>query len=340
MPEETRSSPEYLRAFTRYLKVGKANLAPDDLRVLSEGSDADGAVLAPKMYLDRIAEVRQQGLLGHVSRVETGRSLSVPYFTIETTVKLLSESPTLGSGSDYGLASGGDGSPFNLPNFGTSGSPDRRAFAPSKYGVYTKATEELLADSEPDLAKFLAQQLAISIYAMEASQIVAGTGSGGQFAGLAQNLVAESRTFSAASSGSIAVGSGAADNDLAEVLALVDPAYIDRGAWIMHPRVYAKYVAGSPGAAHVLELNGQTVPSVYGRPAVLCAFMPSEPVSASVSVIFGDLSQYLVAESKPGFTFTQADQTHIASGQIGIYARTRLDGNVVQPRAFAGLIHP
>ena len=85
--------------------------------------------------------------------------------------------------------------------------------------------------------------------------------------------------------------------------------------------------------------DGVQRPSVYGLPVVLCPWMPSAPASGAMSVIFGDLSQYVVAETKPGYVFSAHDQAHIASGQIGIYARTRLDGNVVQPKAFAGLLH-
>jgi HK97 family phage major capsid protein len=339
MQSQTRATPEYLRAFTRYLKVGKGNLTPEETRVLQEAVSADGGVLAPQLYLDRIAEIRRQGLVGFVSRVQTGKSISVPYFTTPIVVKELGESPTLDSGSNYGLQTSGDGSPFNLPNFGTSGSPDRRAFTPQKKGVYTKVTEELLDDSEPDLASFLSMQIAIAIYAAEANQIINGSGSSGQLKGIIGNCAAESRTVTAASATAIATGTGAAANDLAELLDLVDAAYVDRGVWLMHPRVFVRYVAGSAAASHSVERDGRVWPTVYGLPVLLCSWMPRVVTSGATSVVFGDLSQYLVAESKPGYQFAALDQVHIASGQIGVYARTRLDGNVVQPRAFAALVH-
>lgn len=342
MQTQTRATPEYLKAFNRYLQIPKASLSPDEARVLQEGVTADGGYIAPIEYADTIAQIRQQTFLGLVTRVECGKSVSIPYFNVSVEVQELTESPTLGSGGDYGLSSGDDGSPFNLPNFGTSGSPDRRAFTPFKKGVYTKVTEELLADSQPDLLRFLGVQLAIAIYAAEANQVVNGDGndsSSGQMCGLVRSLTAESRTVAADSAGTIATGTGSAANDLAEVLDLIDPEYHDRGVWLMHPRVYAKFVAGPPGAAHTVTANGFSRPSAYGLPVVLCPWMANAPASGAMTVIFGDLSQYVVAQSRPGYVFSKLDQAHIASGQVGIYARTRLDGNVVQPKAFAGLLH-
>lgn len=342
MQIQTRDAPEYLKAFNRYLRLGKGRITAEEHRTLQEGADADGNYLAPSLYADFIAEIRRHSFAGLVTRIETGKSISIPYFNVTVQVKELTESPTLGSGGSYGLGSGSDSSPFNIPNFGTSGSPDRRAFKTQKKGVYTKVTEELLDDSAPDLLGFLFRQLGIAIYAAEGDQIVNGDGndsSSGEMCGLIRNLTAESRTVSAASSSGIATGTGASSNDLAEVLDLVDPSYFERGVWLMHPRVYVKHVAGAAGAAHVVMHDGVQRPSVYGLPVVLCPWMPSAPASGAMSVIFGDLSQYVVAETKPGYVFSAHDQAHIASGQIGIYARTRLDGNVVQPKAFAGLLH-
>ncbi len=342
MQSQTRATPEYTKAFTRYIQTGKQSLNPDELRILNEGTAADGGYAAPALYADFVAEIRQHSFIGLVTRLAAGKSLSIPYFNVSVEVQELTESPTLGSGGDYGLSTGDDGSPFNLPNFGTSGSPSRRAFTPFKKGIYTKVTEELFADSEPDLVEFLFRQLGIAIYAAEANQIVNGDGndsSSGQMCGLIRNLDAESRFVTAADPSSISTGTGSSENDLAEVLDLVDPSYIERGVWLMHPRVYVRYVSGSAGAAHSVMHNGVLRPSVYGLPVVLCPWMPRAVESGAMSVIFGDLSQYVVAEAKPGYVFSKLDQAHIASGQIGVYARTRLDGNVVQPKAFAGLVH-
>lgn len=342
MQSQTRATPEYTKAFTRYIQKGRSALNPDELRILNEGTNADGGYAAPTLYADFVAEIRNHSFIGLVTRIASGKKLQIPYFNVTVEVQELTESPTLGSGSDYGLSTGDDGNAFNLPNFGTSGSPDRRAFSPFKKGIYTKVTEELLADSEPDLLRFLFMQLGIAIYAAEANQIVNGDGndsSSGEMCGLIRNIDSESRYVTANDPSTIATGTGGAANDLAEVLDMVDPAYIERGVWLMHPRIYAGYVAGSAAAAHAVMHNGVLRPSVYGLPVVLCPWMPRTIASGKMSVIFGDLSQYVVAEAKPGYVFSKHDQVHIASGQIGIYARTRLDGNIVQPKAFAGLAH-
>lgn len=333
---DIRSSPEYSKAFSRWVAFGES--LPNELRILNETTNADGGFLPPTLWVDKIAEQRRQGLRGLITHIPCGsKSITIPYLALTPVVKKLGESPTLGSGGSYGVGSGTDANSFNLPNFGTSGSPDRRSFNPSKIGFYTIVTEELFNDSYANLEQFLAKQFAISIVGEEAKFIISGTGTG-EPCGFAKNLLAESRLVNAATTNTITLAS---PNDLGVMLAQIDPAYIDSATWLMHPAMYARYIAVGTIAPYVstgVKKNGAPCPTIYGFPVEFSSNMPAAVTASSVPIIFGDLSQYVITEAAPGYSFTRNDQGHIASGQIGLYARTRIDGNVVQPKAFVGLV--
>jgi HK97 family phage major capsid protein len=97
-------------------------------------------------------------------------------------------------------------------------------------------------------------------------------------------------------------------------------------SWIMHPDDYAS-LAGTldTAGAFAFPTLQSAEPTLYGRPVLISADMPT-PAASAKSLAFGNWELAYGVRRVKGTAVQRLDELHSDSGQIGFRALERIDG--------------
>jgi HK97 family phage major capsid protein len=211
---------------------------------------------------------------------------------------------------------------------------------------------QLLQDSAFDLESYLSEAFAIRLARITNLGYTSGTGTG-QPNGILTAIEADSSPLVVTAVGaSNNDGSGSEDgsnsigsDDLANLIAELDPMYRVNAKFMMHWSVidYLRKLKDKYGRPLWEVSIAQGVPDkIYGYPYDWNADMQvwtqgaseSGAMASKYTALFGDFSKYIVREIG-GITMVRFNELYMPNHQVGFQAFLRTDGQRIQQAAFA-----
>ena len=339
-PEEREAAtiaerPEYREAFYRYARFGLESLTSDDrdvlnqVRALSEGTDADGGYLVPPT------------LLAGVEREMLAQEQLAPRMnTINTTVRSVQQV----QGVDVVQAQWVNElapKPEDQPSF-------KRVQITARTGaVIVRVSEELLEDSTFNLESYLSTLAAEAKVELEEASFVSGTGTGQPF-GILTRLNAETGTpnrYTTAAAGTLAA------DDFVRALYGLAPRYRRRAAWVLGTQaiIVARLLKEGgaatnqylwqPGlqAGDPATLLGKPVYEAADREASSGSHPLDNPVATGNDIgIVGDLRRYTVLR-RLNLQVKRLEELYAATDEVGFRFRFRTGGDVQNTKAFRSI---
>lgn len=195
-----------------------------------------------------------------------------------------------------------------------------------------RVSNELLADSQIDLAQFLGEILGERLGRIQANHFLLGNGTTEP-----QGVIAGASTVAAASATTINA------DDLINVAAAVDPSYladIENVAWVMHPTIFSliRKLKDSYGAYLVQPITELGPPNLLGYPVRFASEMDSTTAATKKTVLFGNFRQYLIRDAGT-LTVARSNERYFEYNQSAFIALYRTDAKLLQAGAFRTLLH-
>lgn len=182
---------------------------------------------------------------------------------------------------------------------------------------------ELLQDAVIDLEGHINQRLAQRIARITNKHFTVGTGIGQPL-----GVVTASTLGATASS-----AAGITWEDLVDLEHSIDPAYREQGScrFMFHDstlKLLKKLKDGENRPLWLPGLSSKEPDTVLGYSYTINQHMPQVAASAK-SVVFGDLSKYLIRDVMAVSLFRMTDSKYTEKGQVGFLAFSRHDGQLV-----------
>ncbi len=321
--EEDRDKRHATRdALDIWLRRGRADLSPEEMRVLVEDTDSAGGYLVPEdMRTEIIKELPAFTIIRQNARVQsTGRDVVViprltgatggdqDVFTSAVQVTWADETMT----DDEGLTE---------PAFGQERVPVNKMIAK------TRLSSDFLMDAEADVIGLLNSLYAEAFGLGEDQAFVNGNG------------VSRPKGIFQDTDNIDTVNSGDANNVTAD--GLIDlvydlpPQYRQRAKFIMRSTSERDIRKLKDGNGDYLWQPGLQL----GQPATLLSYpiLSTEFAPAigagTIPILFGDLFTYWIYD-RTGMTMQRLDERYAEQGLIGFVGTRRLAGQPVQPRAW------
>ncbi len=305
-PEEKKAAA--LKAFNAYLTTGAKTKA------LEEGEPGEGGYLVPEQYYAEVVRGLKDASIIRAAGARviqmTSDTMEVPTMTQSTAAVIVDEE---GNYSEVD------------PSFG------HVTFTPFKFTKLVKVSEELAADAAFDLwGQVLAPDFTQAFAAAENTYFTTGDGTTGP-----QGVV------TGASTGVTAAATNAITADeIIDLYFSLNHLYRGRAVWMMNDAVL-KYVRKlqddtgnylwSPG------LQSGQPDMLLGRPVITNNSMAATLQANAKVILFGDFSYYWIGQ-RAAMTVDRNPFLYMYTGQIGYFARMRLDGNVMLQEAFKLLV--
>ncbi len=292
-----------VKAFKAYLHTGAKTKA------LEGGTDSEGGYLIPDQFVTELVSgltdaslIRQAG--ARILTVNSDR-IVVPALT-NSGAAVLTDEEAAYSEVD--------------PAF------TQVVFTPFKFTRTVKVSEELAADAAFDVwGQALAPDFTQAFAAAENAYLTTGTGSGQP-----QGVV------TGAGVGKTTAGATAITAD--EVIDLYHSLgylYRQNAVWMMADSTIAYIRKLKDSTGQYLWQPGMQAghpDMILGRPVVTNNSMAAI-ASTAKTVLFGDFKYYWIAQ-RAGFSIDRNPYLYMANGQVGFFARQRVDGRVVLAEAF------
>lgn len=202
---------------------------------------------------------------------------------------------------------------------------DSVAISVKKATLLIKISEELAADNKTNLEGWL-RDMIVGRYAVhENKYTIAGSGTS-----VPQGvLVGGTAGLTFADTNAIAA------SEIPQLFYKLKDAYMDNAVWSLQSATMG-YLMGLTGNQFQLfqPPAGPGNPwFLWQKPAYPSASMEAYSTTGKKSLVVGDWSRYAIAE-RSGMLITRNPYLYEASGQIGIFARIRWGGAVLQAEAF------
>lgn len=325
---QTRAAmqPSYKQAYGKYLlmaiKSGDSAIAytmltGDEQKALSEGTDtAGGFLVPPDMQAEVLARVAQKAVIRQRARVVT---------TSRDVLRYPAVAPNATSGSIYSSAFVG-GWVGETPAFSDTDPAFQLFDIPvRKIRVATKLSNDFIADSVVNILAFLSQNGAENMALVEDNGFIAGDGSALQPTGIlnsgASTVDVEGSTTDTISNTTSNAGSVP---KLITLKYALPAAYAAGASWVMaratHGAVHGLVDGNARPAWPEMNQSGLTAgspPMLLGSPVYDSDFVPVGGTNANKVLIYGDLSNYIIAQRAQITTvvlrerFADTDQTGI-----------------------------
>jgi HK97 family phage major capsid protein len=275
----------------------------EEHRVLSKASSAAGGYLVPTGMDDQITAARRaRAVIGAVSReviTSDGTTMLFPSTTAHGVATWTAENASYTASDE------------------TFGQVSIGAFKGSTKVI---VSEELARDAAADLEGYLADELGQRIAVLEETAFAVGDGSGKPL-----GIVHASSPYTVSQA---AVGSSLLFKpaDILQFYKALPVAYRLNAVWIIAADDFAS-LAASADASGVLAFPGLQFdpPSLYGRPVLISADLPT-PAASAKSLAFGDWQVAYTVRRVQGVAVQRLEELHSDNGQIGFRAFERLDG--------------
>jgi HK97 family phage major capsid protein len=303
-------------------------LTPDELRVLNETTNADGAFLPAQEYYGKLVETRQlANFLRSISTV----------FTLGTKTGNVTFESSLGAVVYEGESAATSDVTSQFDNLTMS----------SKKQVFlTKITEELMQDDRFDTGSWISSQIGRAMGQSELSAMLGGAANGP--AGLKSIVtVGNSNLVTTAASGALTA------DELIDVIYTVPQQYRSQSVWVIHDTLAKAIRKMVIKTASIATANGSSItatpylwePSFQaGQPDKLLGYpvyttnvgLDAFAASNKKVALFGDFSYHFIAD-RDAVSIRFLDQAFIASGQYGFRAVARHDAGWTVKSAICGL---
>jgi HK97 family phage major capsid protein len=228
------------------------------------------------------------------------------------------------------------GDTFNVPTAATHGSAawvaESGAISPSDETVTNVAlgahkgntkiivSEELRADEEVDLDRFLASELGGRIGALEAAAYATGDGSGKPSGAVAAG---STYTVSTAPTGNVTAFSRAA---ILQFYFALGAEYRPEASWIMHPTDFGNLVVLEHASGGLTFPSLQnSPPTLFGRPVYVDPNLPT-PAASAKSLLFGNMRLAYGIRRVRAVSLATQTELHSDNGQVGYRLFSRVDG--------------
>jgi HK97 family phage major capsid protein len=321
-PMHRRSTPEYQRAFRRYLAVTQQNEAmpAEDQRALAAGSDeAGGYTIAPQQFVAQLLQavdnatfVRQ---LATVFQVPNAQSLGAPSLDADPA------DPTWTTE----LAVGDEDSTMD---FG------KRELSPHPLAQYIKVSKKLVRASALNIDAVVRARLGYKVGVVQESAFLTGTGANQPLG-----------VFTASDMG-VSTGRDVSTGNTTTSIqtdGLLGAKYGLKGQY--HPN--ARWIFHRDGVLQIAKLkdgNGQYLwresvragepDRLLGFPVLMSEYAPNTFTTALYVGILGDFSYYWIADALD-MTVQVLVELYAATNQNGYISRMETDGMPVLAEAFS-----
>ncbi len=305
-PEEKKTAA--LKAFNLYLATGAKTKA------LEEGTAGEGGYLVPEQYYAEVVRGLKDDSIIRAAGARviqmTSDTMEVPTMTQSAAAVIVDEE------GNYGDVD---------PSFG------HVTFTPFKFTKLVKVSEELAADAAFDLwGQVLAPDFAQAFAAAENTYFTTGDGTTGP-----QGVVTGAETGVTAA----AVSAITAD-EIIDLYYSLNHLHRQNGVWMMNDAVL-KYVRklqdGNDDYLWTPGLQSGQPNMLLGRPVITNNSMAATLQASAKVVLFADFSYYWIGQ-RAAMTVDRNPFLYMYNGQIGYFARMRLDGNVMLQEAFKLLV--
>lgn len=301
-----RASDAYKAAFAKVLRHRNVRDA-----ALQEDTDSEGGYLVPTEFERTLINTRDKvdpifALAGRITLA--ARDKVMPYVAGHSEATLIAEEGAYQESE---------------PTFGQT------AFHAYKFGLISKASEELIADSAFSIEAFLAEDMGRAIGIAEAGYFYTGTGSAQP-----QGILAGAQTGVTLTSESVIT----ADNIIDLYYSLAEQ-YRANASFIFNDatvKVIRKLKTGDGQYLWTPGLAGQP-DTILGKPLHTSNNMPTITGDAKVG-LFGDISLGFKIADRQGVAIRRLDELYAANGQVGFKGHARSDSRVTLAEALKTLV--
>jgi HK97 family phage major capsid protein len=327
-------APEYKTAYAKHLaytaRFGDPSMAFNQLtmseqKALSEGSDpAGGFLVPPDVQAEVLARVAQMSVIRSKARIVT---------TNRDKVRFPAVAPNSTSGSIYssGFVGGWVG---ETPAFSDT-DPSFQLFDidVKKVRVATKLSNDFVSDAAINVLAWLAANGAENMSLVEDQGFLTGNGGPLQPLGILNTpglttVDVEGSTSNTISNTTSNTGSGPKIINLAYA---VPAQYVSRASWLMRRSVEAHVrqltdASGRPLWLPTTQGGFDASPrELAGYPVYNSDFMPVDDTDTNQVILFGDLSQYIIAQ-RAQITSVVLRERFADTDQIGLILFARVGG--------------
>jgi HK97 family phage major capsid protein len=283
-----------------------------EMRVLTKAGNA--GFIVPTDLADQIISARRlasvMDQLATVITTDTGDTMGVPVASTHGSAAWIGETSSYSASDDV---------------FSQTG------LATYKAAARLVATEELVADSGPDLEGYLATELGRRLAALEETAFWRGPG-----ATQPLGLAATTSGFAVSTATSASTTSFSAVDIQSFYLALA-PSYRATASWVFHPDVFGRLagLTGSGGALVFPSLQGPE-PTLYSRPVYVADF-PAVSTATRVGA-FGDFRNGYIVRRARTVGLKRLNERLSDQGQVVFQAFERVDGQPADLQAVRLLV--
>ena len=316
---EQSGDPAEMKAFTTFLRHGRAALDGVEQKYLTVGDDTGGGFLAPGDFQNeilknivQISPVRQAARVGLTGSGE----VMLPVRTGTPTGGWVGEIETRSSTqSAYGM----------------------RTIPVHEMACYVDVSSKLLDDASFDVGAEIASDLAEEFARLEGLAFVSGDGVKKPLGFMSSTELSYSPSGSASV---IADADGTADG-LISLMYAIKPQYRARGTWMANGTTIAalRKLKEATTNAYIWQpgLQAGQPDTLLSRPIVEAVDMPDIAGNA-YPLVFGDFSKaFRIYDKAGGFSILRDSYTQAAGGIVRFHARMRVGGAVVLPEAIRKL---
>lgn len=304
-------SDEYRAAFDGYLR----GIETRD-HLLSPNTA--GGYTVPRGFLNQIVEHRTHfGVIRNLANVFTtasGNTLDLPTLTGRGAAGWTSEAAAYNEADE---------------TFGAV------TFSAHKMTRIVQVSEELLEDSAFDLQGLLARRFGESLAVLENTAFISGNAVGRPQGIATTNGLSTGKTTSGATAITF--------DEVIDLYHSVSPPYRQNAVWVMSDTILAylrKIKTGVASDNRYIWQESATagIPDrLFGRPFYtdpdMAATSSGSPVSATRTMVFGDLSQAYWIRDAGGMGVRRLNERYADTGLVGFLVSARVDGQIVDSNA-------
>ena len=308
---DSKMESKHVQIFDKWLRKGKENLTPDEVKVLTVGNDTTAGYLAPPEYVrELIKGIVDYSPIRSIARIRSTsqRSIQVPKRTGEFTAQWVAEQGTRSETTGYTVG--------------------LEEIAAHEMYALVDISEQELEDSVFNLEAEMNSEFTEQFAKAEGAAFVSGTAVG-QPQGILTGLPG-TRSQTSINNDALAADDliNAAHNVKAEyarngsfilsrsTLAAVRKMQDGEGQYVFQPGVYAMGVGSN----------------ILGHPIVECTDMPAI-ANGTVPVVFGDFRRGYMIVDRTVLSIMRDPFTQASSGNVRYIARRRVGGQVILDEA-------
>ena len=308
---DSKVESKHVQLFEKWLRKGKENLSPDEIKVLTVGNDTTAGYLAPPEYVrELIKGIVEYSPIRSLARIRSTsqRSIQVPKRTGEFAAQWVAEEGTRSETTGY-----------------TVGLDE---IAAHEMYALVDISEQELEDSVFNLEAEMNSEFTEQFAKAEGAAFVSGN-SVGKPEGILTGLGA-GRSQTSINNDALAA------DDLINAAHNVKAEYARNGSWIMSRSTLAAVRKMQDGEGQYVFQPGVYAmgvgSNILGHPIVECTDMPSV-ANGTVPVVFGDFRRGYMIVDRTVLSIMRDPFTQAASGNVRYIARRRVGGQVILDEA-------